>query len=138
MPLSRCVITFGTYDLFHIGHLNIIRRARQLGSRLVVGVSTDALNVAKKGFRPVFPEAERCAIVAGLRWVDEVFLEESLEAKAEYIRRHQARVLVMGDDWAGRFDMFRDLCEVVYLPRTEGVSTTEIKGGIAAGPVLRP
>jgi glycerol-3-phosphate cytidylyltransferase len=135
--LPRCVITFGTYDLFHVGHLNIIRRARALGDRLVVGVSTDALNRRKKGIAPVFPEDERCAIVAGLRWVDAVFLEESLEQKAEYILRHQAQVLVMGDDWAGRFDMFRDLCEVVYLPRTEGISTTEIKGGIAARPAIR-
>lgn len=135
--MPRCVITFGTFDLFHVGHLNIIRRARALGDRLVVGVSSDALNWRKKAVLPVFPEAERCAIVGGLRWVDSVFLEESLELKGEYIRRHNAQVLVMGDDWAGRFDIFRDLCEVVYLPRTEGISTTGIKGGIAAGPVLR-
>ncbi|MBO1076598.1 adenylyltransferase/cytidyltransferase family protein [Roseomonas marmotae] len=136
--LPRCVITFGTFDLFHIGHLNIIRRARDLGDRLVVGVSTDELNFRKKGIYPVFPEAERFAIVAGLRYVDEVFAEESLDLKAHYIRTHGAQVLVMGDDWAGRFDQFRELCEVVYLPRTEGVSTTEIKGGIAAGAGLRP
>ena len=131
-PKSRTVITFGTYDLFHVGHLNILRRARALGDRLVVGVSTDALNRHKKGFAPVFPQEERMSIVAGLRCVDHVFPEESLELKGEYIRQYGAHVLVMGDDWAGRFDMFRDLCEVVYLPRTEGISTTEIKLGLAA------
>ncbi len=131
-PRSRCVITFGTFDLFHIGHVNILRRARALGSRLVVGVSTDALNVRKKGIHPVFPEDQRMDIISSLRFVDHVFPEESLEQKGEYIRRHKADVLVMGDDWAGRFDMFRDLCEVVYLPRTEGISTTEIKHGISS------
>lgn len=135
--LPRCIITFGTYDLFHIGHLNVIRRARALGDRLVVGVSSDALNFSKKGAYPVFPEADRLAIISSLRQVDEVFLEESLELKADYIRQHQAQVLVMGDDWAGRFDHLRALCDVVYLPRTEGISTTQIKSGIAAGLVTR-
>ncbi|MBC9208455.1 adenylyltransferase/cytidyltransferase family protein [Roseomonas aerophila] len=135
--LSRPVITFGTFDLFHIGHLNILRRARLLGDRLVVGVSTDALNHRKKGFHPVFAEEERMSIVGSLRYVDEVFREESLEQKADYIRRYNARVLVMGDDWAGRFDQFRELCEVVYLPRTDGISTTDIKQGIAS-PTIQP
>jgi glycerol-3-phosphate cytidylyltransferase len=130
----RRVITFGTYDLFHVGHLRIIQRARALGDHLIVGVSTDALNISKKNFSPVFPEAERMAIVAGLKYVDEVFPEESLDLKAEYIRSYRADVLVMGDDWAGRFDEFRDLCEVVYLPRTEGVSTTDIKRWLAQQP----
>jgi glycerol-3-phosphate cytidylyltransferase len=130
----RRVITFGTYDLFHVGHLRIIQRARALGDHLIVGVSTDALNISKKAFSPVFPEAERMAIVAGLKYVDEVFPEESLDLKAEYIRRYRADVLVMGDDWAGRFDAFRDLCEVVYLPRTDGVSTTDIKRWLAQQP----
>lgn len=134
---SRPVITFGTFDLFHIGHLNILRRARMLGDRLVVGVSTDALNSRKKGFNPVFAEDERMSIVGSLRYVDEVFREESLEQKADYIRRYNAKVLVMGDDWAGRFDQFRELCEVVYLPRTEGISTTDIKQGIAS-PTAQP
>jgi glycerol-3-phosphate cytidylyltransferase len=129
---SSPVITFGTFDLFHIGHLNILRRARMLGDRLVVGVSTDSLNHRKKGFHPVFAEEERMSIVASLRYVDEVFAEESLEQKADYIRRYNAKVLVMGDDWAGRFDQFRELCEVVYLPRTDGISTTDIKQGIAS------
>ena len=100
----RCVITFGTYDLFHIGHLRILERAAALGNRLVVGVSTDALNYSKKSKYPVFPEADRAAIVGALKVVDEVFLEESLELKGEYIKKYKADLLVMGEDWAGKFD----------------------------------
>lgn len=120
------VITFGTFDVFHIGHLRVLERARALGDYLVVGVSTDQLNISKKGRPPVFPEDERQQLVAALRCVDETFLEESLELKRDYIRRYRADLLVMGDDWAGRFDEFRDICEVVYLPRTPSISTTAV------------
>lgn len=125
-PLPVRVITFGTYDLFHIGHLNLLRRARSLGTWLIVGVSSDELNQQKKGHRPVFALAERLAIVRDIRWVDEVFVEESLELKAEYIQRYRADVLVMGDDWRGRFDHFSTLCRVAYLPRTPEISTTQV------------
>ena len=128
----KTVITFGTFDVFHVGHLNILLRARALGDRLVVGVSTDQLNIKKKGRAPVYREEDRLAIVAAIGCVDEVFREESLEWKGQYIQSHAADVLVMGDDWAGRFDMFKDLCEVVYLPRTENISTTEIIAAIRA------
>ena len=120
------VVTFGTFDVLHLGHLRILERARALGGRLIVGVSTDALNISKKGRAPVFPEAERAAIVAALRCVDEVFLEESLELKREYLLRHRADVLAMGNDWAGKFDEFRDICEVVYFDRTPAISTTAV------------
>ena len=120
----RTVLTFGTFDVFHVGHLRILERAREFGDRLVVGVSSDALNVSKKGRAPVFAEDERLAIVGGLRCVDETFLEESLEEKEKYLQAYRADVLVMGDDWAGRFDEFRDLCDVVYLPRTPSISTS--------------
>lgn len=118
------VITFGTYDVFHIGHLRLLERARALGDQLIVGVSTDALNLSKKGRQPVYPEHERTRIVAALKVVDEVFLEESLDLKRDYILAHRADVLVMGDDWRGRFDEFADLCRVVYLERTPAISTT--------------
>ncbi|MGH3509234.1 MAG: adenylyltransferase/cytidyltransferase family protein [Nocardioidaceae bacterium] len=120
------VITFGTFDVFHVGHLRVIERAASLGDRLVVGVSADALNVRKKGRAPVFSEHERMEIVAALRAVDTVFLEESLEQKRDYIVEHGADVLVMGDDWAGKFDEFEELCKVVYLPRTPAISTTAL------------
>lgn len=126
MSSGRTVITFGTFDVFHVGHLRVIERAAELGDRLVVGVSADALNVRKKGREPVFSESERLAIVAALKAVDEVFLEESLELKRDYIERFAADVLVMGDDWKGRFDHLSDVCEVVYLPRTPAISTTAL------------
>jgi glycerol-3-phosphate cytidylyltransferase len=128
------VITFGTFDLFHIGHVNILNRARALGHRLVVGVSTDALNFSKKGLYPVFPEQERRAIVAAMRCVDDVFLEESLEFKRDYIKKYEADILVMGEDWKGKFDNCSDLCKVVYLERTEGISTTQIKQALGCIP----
>jgi choline-phosphate cytidylyltransferase len=124
--MPRTVITFGTFDVFHVGHLRMIERAAALGDRLVVGVSADALNLRKKGREPVFTEAERHAIVAALRMVDEVFVEESLEQKREYIERYDADVLVMGDDWRGKFDEYDDICEVVYLERTPAISTTAL------------
>jgi glycerol-3-phosphate cytidylyltransferase len=116
------VITFGTFDLFHVGHLRLLGRARAMGDQLIVGVSSDALNFEKKGRYPVFPERERIEIVSSLRCVDEVFLEESLALKPEYVRRHAADLLVMGDDWSGEFDDVG--CEVRYLRRTPVISTT--------------
>lgn len=120
------VITFGTFDVLHVGHLRILQRSGELGDRLVVGVSSDALNVAKKGREPVFSQEERCELVVNLKCVDEVFVEESLELKRDYIQKYGADVLVMGDDWAGRFDFVSDLCRVVYLPRTPSISTTGV------------
>jgi len=122
----RTVLTFGTFDVFHVGHLRVLQRAAAMGDRLVVGVSADALNISKKGRAPVFSQAERLAIVGAIKQVDEVFVEESLEQKREYLLRYGADVLVMGDDWKGRFDEFGDVCEVVYLPRTPAISTTAL------------
>jgi len=129
----RRVITFGTYDVFHVGHLRLLERARAHGDYLIVGVSTDRLNYSKKQRLPIYSEHERKAIIASLRCVDEVFDEESLELKGEYIRRHRADVLVMGDDWAGRFDEFTPLCEVIYLQRTPSISTTALIEKIQGG-----
>ncbi|MBF6635878.1 adenylyltransferase/cytidyltransferase family protein [Rouxiella silvae] len=122
----RTVITFGTFDVLHIGHINILQRAKKHGDRLIVGVSSDALNFSKKSRNPVYSEFERTSIIAALNCVDEVFIEESLELKGEYIKKHNADVLIMGDDWAGRLDMYSELCEVIYLPRTEGISTSQL------------
>lgn len=122
----RRVITFGTFDLFHVGHLSLLERARAQGDALVVGVSTDALSLAKKGRQPVCAEQHRLRIIGALKVVDNVFFETSLALKGEYIRHYRAHVLVMGDDWVGRFDDFRSLCEVIYLPRTPAISTTAL------------
>ncbi|TWX68768.1 adenylyltransferase/cytidyltransferase family protein [Colwellia demingiae] len=120
------VITFGTYDIFHVGHVNIIERARLHGEHLIVGVSSDKLNISKKGRPPIYCEDDRQHIIRSMRCVDEVFLEESLELKADYIKYYNADILVMGDDWQGKFDHLKDICQVIYLPRTPSVSTTEI------------
>ncbi|HEB4872991.1 TPA: adenylyltransferase/cytidyltransferase family protein [Kluyvera ascorbata F0526] len=120
------VITFGTFDVFHVGHINIIERAASMGDYLIVGISSDALNYSKKGRYPIYSEGDRMKIIQSLKFVDEVFLEESLELKLDYIKKYGADLLVMGDDWKGRFDWVNSACEVIYLPRTPSISTTEI------------
>jgi glycerol-3-phosphate cytidylyltransferase len=121
------VLTFGTFDLFHFGHLRILQRARELGDELIVGVSSDELNFLKKQKYPVFSQEHRMAIVSEIKGVTGVFVEESLELKRQYVLEHQADVLIMGSDWEGKFDELNDVCEVVYLERTPELSTTEYK-----------
>lgn len=120
------VITFGTFDVFHVGHVNILERAAAYGDYLVVGISSDELNYSKKKRYPIYSQADRIKIIKSLRFVNEVFIEESLELKMDYIKNYRADVLIMGDDWQGRFDWVREACEVIYLPRTPSISTTEI------------
>jgi len=120
------VITFGTYDVFHVGHVNILERAKLHGSHLIVGVSSDELNMSKKQRYPIYSENDRMHIIRSLKCVNEVFVEESLELKREYIKYYNADILIMGDDWQGKFDHLNDICKVIYLPRTPSVSTTEI------------
>ncbi|EFD6892398.1 adenylyltransferase/cytidyltransferase family protein, partial [Escherichia coli] len=120
------IITFGTFDVFHVGHINIIERAKKLGDYLIVGGSSDELNFSKKQRYPIYNQTDRLKIISSMKCVDEVFIEESLELKLEYIKKYKADILVMGDDWTGRFDWVKTDCEVIYLPRTPSVSTTEI------------
>jgi glycerol-3-phosphate cytidylyltransferase len=120
------VITFGTFDVLHIGHINILERAKDLGSRLVVGVSSDNLNFEKKGRYPIYSQEQRKKIIESLKFVDEAFFEDSLDKKGDYIFDHKADILVMGDDWAGKFDDYKNICEIIYLERTPSISTTEI------------
>jgi glycerol-3-phosphate cytidylyltransferase len=127
-------ITFGTFDLFHIGHVNILRRAREQCDFLIVGVSTDKLNYDKKKVYPVINESERSAIVESCRYVDQVFFEHSLDLKVTYIQEHRADVLFMGDDWAGRFDFCSPYCRVVYFPRTPLVSSSNIRSSMSSTP----
>ncbi|WP_218563870.1 adenylyltransferase/cytidyltransferase family protein [Marinospirillum perlucidum] len=120
------IITFGSFDILHYGHIRLLKRARELGDELLVGVSSDQLNFNKKGRTPVYSEFERMEILKSLRFVDAVFLEESLEKKREYLLEYRADMLVMGNDWEGKFDEFRDICQVHYLERTPSISTTSI------------
>ena len=121
-------ITFGSFDVFHYGHLRILERTRELCDYLVVGVSSDELNFSKKGRNPWYSFEERARIVGALKCVDEVFKEECEEKKADYIREHHANLFIIGDDYAGKFDWVVPLtgCEVIYLPRTPAISTTAI------------
>jgi len=122
------VLTYGTFDLFHVGHLRLLERARLLGDRLIVGVSTDEFN-ATKGKKAVLRFAERREIVASLRCVDLVIPECAWGQKEQDIVAHAVGVFVMGNDWVGEFDgLASDTCQVRYLPRTEGISTTLLRG----------
>mgnify|MGYP002714221174 CR=1 FL=1 len=125
----KTVITYGTFDLFHVGHVQILERARALGDRLIVGVSSDEFN-AIKGKKSIFPYEHRARIVSTLRCVDGVFPEHDWGQKERDIRYHNADIFVMGHDWEGKFDNLKDFCEVIYLPRTDGISTTELKSAI--------
>ena len=120
------VITYGTFDMFHIGHLNLLQKAKSLGDYLIVGVSTDEFNL-KKGKKNLIPFKERFEIVKSIKYVDKVIAENSWEQKIEDIKKYDVDVFVIGDDWRGKFDYLREYCEVIYLPRTEGVSTTNLK-----------
>lgn len=120
------VLTYGTFDLFHVGHLNILKRAKALGDYLVVAVSTDDFNEIK-GKKCAIPYAERMAIVEAIKYVNKVIPENSWNQKINDVKEHNIDVFVMGDDWEGKFDYLKNYCEVVYLPRTPDISTTKIK-----------
>ena len=134
----KTVITYGTFDLFHIGHVNLLRRLRAMGDRLVVGCSSDEFNRLKNK-EVVIPYADRAEILASCRYVDAVFPEHSWDQKRPDIIREKAAIFAMGHDWEGKFDDLSDIVQVVYLPRTDGVSTTEIRQKIKiVAPAARP
>lgn len=120
------VITYGTYDLLHVGHINLLRRAKALGDYLIVVVSSDEFN-AIKGKKAYYSFEDRKKILEAIKYVDEVLPEYTWEQKIDDVKNNNVDIFVMGDDWAGKFDFLKDYCEVVYLPRTEGISTTKIK-----------
>lgn len=122
----KTVITYGTFDILHVGHIHLLRRARALGDRLVVGLSTDDFNLGKHK-SSLLDYHNRKTVLESIRFVDEVFPEESWDQKIGDIQRFAADIFVMGEDWAGKFDFLSEWCEVVYLPRTADISTTEIK-----------
>jgi glycerol-3-phosphate cytidylyltransferase len=120
------VITYGTYDLLHRGHIKLLQRAREMGDYLVVGLSSDEFNAVKHK-KAFYSYEERKLVLEAVRYVDEVIPEDNWEQKERDILEHGIDVFVMGDDWNGKFDHLKSLCEVTYLPRTDGVSTTQIK-----------
>lgn len=124
------VITYGTFDLFHLGHLEILRRAKELGDHLTVCVSCDEFNWNEKQKRCVYPYEHRAAIVSAIRYVDEVIPEVCWDQKSRDVKDRNIDVFVMGNDWEGKFDFLKEQCEVVYLKRTEGISSTGIKDNI--------
>jgi len=135
---QRIVLTYGTFDLFHPGHVQLLRRARELGTHLVVGLSTDGFN-AQKGKVSAMRYEERRTVLEACRYVDEVIPEDSWSQKLDDARRLGADVFVMGDDWAGKFDFMTEVCRVVYLPRTPEISTTQIKQHVTGlGALSRP
>ena len=122
----KIVLTYGTYDLLHIGHINLLRRAKALGDYLIVGLSTDEFN-AIKGKKAYHSFEERKKLLEAIKYVDLIIEENSWADKEIHIKEYNVDVFVMGSDWEGKFDELADLCEVIYLPRTEGISTTKIK-----------
>ncbi len=125
----RKVLTYGTFDLLHYGHINLLQRAKALGDYLIVAVSTDEFN-RKKGKECYFSFAERQRMVEALRCVDLVIPENEWEQKISDVKEFRVDTFVMGDDWKGKFDFLKDYCEVVYLPRTPEISTTQIKSDL--------
>ena len=123
----RKVITYGTFDLLHAGHINLLRRAKELGDYLIVVVSTDEFNWNEKQKKWYFSYEERKILLEAVRYVDLVIPEENWDQKISDVKEYHVDTFVMGDDWKGKFDFLKDYCEVVYLPRTEGISTTKIK-----------
>ena len=123
----KTVITYGTFDLFHIGHLNLLRRAKDVGDYLIVAVSTDRFNWVEKHKKCQIPDKDRMAIVEAIKYVDKVIPEDSWDQKIKDVQKYDVDVFVMGDDWKGKFDFLKDYCEVVYLPRTEGISSSSLK-----------
>ena len=123
------VITYGTFDLLHAGHINILRRAKDLGDYLIVAVSSDEFN-AIKGKKAYHSFEDRKLILEAIKYVDEVIPEESWDQKISDVQKHNIDTFVMGHDWEGKFDFLKDYCEVVYLPRTEGISTSKIKNDL--------
>ncbi|WIY61174.1 glycerol-3-phosphate cytidylyltransferase [Bacillus arachidis] len=120
------VITYGTFDLLHWGHINLLKRAKDLGDYLIVAVSSDEFNKLKNK-KSYHSYENRKMILEAVRYVDEVIPEHDWEQKVKDVVNHDVDIFVMGDDWEGEFDFLAAYCEVIYLPRTAGISTTKIK-----------
>lgn len=124
--MSKTVITYGTFDMFHIGHLKLLRRLSEMGDKVIVAVSTDEFN-REKGKKTLIPYDQRAAIVEAIDCVDMVIPERSWKQKVEDVNKYEVDVFAIGDDWTGKFDFLEAYCEVIYLPRTKNISTTDLK-----------
>ncbi len=123
------VLTYGTFDLLHFGHINLLQRAAELGDHLTVGLSTDVFN-AGKNKKSYHSFENRKMILESIRYVDQVIPENTWDQKIQDVIDNNIDIFVMGDDWEGKFDFLKDYCEVIYLPRTIGISTTKIKNDL--------
>jgi len=122
----KTVITYGTFDILHIGHINLLKRAKELGDKLIVAISSDTFNEGKHK-SSLLNYNNRKTVVEAIQYVDSVIPETNWEQKVTDIKKYNVDIFVMGDDWEGKFDFLKEYCEVVYLPRTDGISSTEIK-----------
>lgn len=124
------VITYGTFDMIHYGHINLLKRAKEQGDYLIVALSTDEFNWNSKQKKCYFSYEKRKQLLEAIRYVDLVIPEENWDQKVSDVQLYKADVFVMGDDWKGKFDFLKDYCDVVYLPRTPEISTTQIKNDL--------
>jgi len=122
----KTIITYGTFDLLHVGHINILRRAKEMGDYLIVAISSDEFN-ALKGKKAYYSFEDRKQILEAIKYVDKVIPEHNWEQKVKDVQEYNVDQFVMGHDWEGKFDFLSEYCEVTYLPRTDGISTTKIK-----------
>jgi glycerol-3-phosphate cytidylyltransferase len=127
--MKKRVITYGTFDMFHIGHLRLLQRLKDLGDELIVAVSTDKFNQIK-GKKVMIPYEQRAEIVKNIRCVDRVIAEESWEQKITDVKKYDIAIFAIGDDWREKFDFLQEYCEVVYLARTKNISTTKLKNSL--------
>lgn len=123
---EKVVLTYGTFDMFHIGHLKLLQRLASLGDKLIVAVSSDEFNEIK-GKKTIIPYEQRASIVEAIKYVDMVIAENDWKQKVDDIKKYNVDIFAMGHDWENKFDELNEFCEVIYLPRTEGISTTQLK-----------
>ena len=128
--MNKIIITYGTFDMFHIGHLKLLQRLSTYGDKLIVAVSTDEFNELK-GKKTLIPYAQRAEIIENIKCVDMVIPENNWEQKITDVQKYNVDIFAIGDDWKGKFDFLKEYCEVVYLERTENVSTTKLKKSLS-------
>ena len=129
--MKKTIITYGTFDMFHIGHLKLLQRLSKLGDKLIVAVSTDEFN-QKKGKKVMIPYDQRAEIVENIKCVYKVIPEENWEQKIKDIQKYNIDTFAIGDDWKGKFDFLNEFCNVVYLERTKDISTTQLKKSLTS------